>query len=88
VTLRDEPARTLSEVAAAAGVGLDELIASDELTRLRLEREGRPNLSNAMHALVARMRSGDFSPRPQDCEHCGFRAVCRISTRKLHEEGR
>jgi ATP-dependent helicase/DNAse subunit B len=86
--IRNEPARTLSQVAAEAGVTVDELIATDELTRRRLAREGKPNLGNEVQRLVSRVRAGDFSARPEDCEHCRFRAVCRISTRKLHEEGR
>jgi hypothetical protein len=80
--------KSLSAIAREAGVSLDELLATDELTRARLSREGKPNLGTAVERLAQRMRSGDFAARPHDCEHCPFRAVCRISSRKLHEEGR
>ncbi|MBL8955288.1 MAG: PD-(D/E)XK nuclease family protein [Myxococcaceae bacterium] len=78
--------KKLSEIAADAGVKVDELLATDALTRARLEREGKPNLANAVAGLVGRLRRGDVSARPQDCQFCAYRAVCRISSRKLPEE--
>ena len=81
-------ARSLTEVAALAQVTVSELLATDELTQARLSREGKPNLGLAVKKLVGRMRAGNFAPRPLDCERCRFQAVCRISSRKLHEENR
>ncbi len=78
--------KKLSEIARDAGVTVGELLATDELTRARLGREGKPNLGNAVAGLVGRLRRGELSARPQDCEHCRYRAVCRISSRKLPED--
>ncbi|MBK7861567.1 MAG: PD-(D/E)XK nuclease family protein [Archangiaceae bacterium] len=83
-----EGEKALSTIAGEAGVTLDELLATDELTRARLERDGKPNLGSAVQRLVGSMRAGELAARPHDCEYCRFRPVCRISSRKLHEEGR
>jgi ATP-dependent helicase/DNAse subunit B len=64
-----------------------DLLAEDAPTRRRLADEGKPNLANAVHGLLGRLRQGDFSPRAQSCEYCSFSSVCRISTRKLVGEG-
>ncbi len=64
---------------------VDELLATDELTRARLEKQGKPNLANAVFGLLGRIRGGDFGARPIDCEYCELKAVCRISQRQLAE---
>jgi hypothetical protein len=87
VSLR-KGSQKLSLVAEDAGVTIDELLAVDAPTRERLEKDDLPNLANALHALTARIRAGDYGARPEDCERCRFRSVCRISGRKLHDEGR
>jgi len=81
-----EGGHTLAKIAKDAGVTVGELLATDELTRARLLREGKPNLGNAVAGLIGRLRRGDLSARPQDCERCSYRRVCRISSRKLPEE--
>jgi ATP-dependent helicase/DNAse subunit B len=66
-------------------IRIDELISADPETRKRLEESGRKNLPNAVHALLGRLRSGEFSIRPKDCSYCSFRPVCRITERRLGE---
>lgn len=62
---------------------VDELLATDELSRARLEKAGRPNLANAVFGVLGRIRGGDFGARPIDCEYCELKPVCRISQRQL-----
>jgi ATP-dependent helicase/nuclease subunit B len=62
------------------------LLATAPSERRRLADEGRPNLLNAVHGLLARLRTGDFGARATSCRHCDLKAVCRISTRKLGDE--
>lgn len=66
---------------------LDEVMALDAPTRARLEAEGKKNFATAVHAVVGRLRAGDVGARPTDCERCGYQRVCRISQRRLGEEG-
>lgn len=63
-----------------------DLLATDELTRARAEKEGSPNLANAVHGLLGRLRAGNFGARPMDCEFCELKPVCRISQRQLTED--
>jgi hypothetical protein len=78
----------LKSIGAALGKNgsVEELLATDELTRARLEREGKPNLANAVFSLLASVRAGDFGARPKDCEYCALKAVCRISQRQLEAD--
>ena len=85
--LRQQEARSLSDVLGVSGGTLPELLATDAATRARLAKEERPNLANAVHELLARLRKGDFGPRPLDCRFCAMRQVCRISERRLTVEG-
>lgn len=62
------------------------LLASDAPTRRTLADEGKPNLPNAVHGLLAKLRAGDFGARATSCRYCELKAVCRISARKLPEE--
>ncbi|MBL8909471.1 MAG: PD-(D/E)XK nuclease family protein [Archangium sp.] len=73
---------------AVGGLSMSELLATDELTRARLEKEGGWNLANSVFGLVDRLRGGDFGARPVDCEYCELKPVCRISDRRLPEEKR
>lgn len=82
---RDGKPRLVSEVLAQKELTLDALLAVDAPTRAALAED--ENLANAVHALVARLRGGDFGPRPRSCEHCDYQRVCRISGRKLEERG-
>jgi RecB family exonuclease len=63
------------------------LLAADAATRARLGEEGRPNLPNAVHALLAKLRRGHFGARPTSCKGCEFKAVCRIGARRFSDEG-
>ncbi|MFL5320619.1 MAG: PD-(D/E)XK nuclease family protein [Myxococcaceae bacterium] len=54
--------------------------------RARARELGQKNLANAVHELVGSLRKGQFAIRPQDCEYCSFRAVCRISDRRSAED--
>jgi hypothetical protein len=73
---------------AVRGLALSDVLATDEFTRARLAGEEKPNLANAVFGLVGKLRAGDFSARPVDCEYCDLKAVCRISERRLPEEKR
>lgn len=64
-----------------------DLLATDEFRRARAQREGLPNLANAVHALLGTLRRGDFGARPLDCAFCELKPVCRISQRQLPEDG-
>ncbi|HVE83929.1 MAG TPA: PD-(D/E)XK nuclease family protein [Myxococcales bacterium] len=77
----------LAEVVEAAKAGtLEEMLATDAVTRKRAEAEGKRNLANAVHSVVGELRRGRFAARPKDCEWCSYRAVCRITDRRLEEE--
>jgi ATP-dependent helicase/DNAse subunit B len=76
--------RPLAGVLGKASV--KDLLATDELSRARAEQEGAPNLANAVHGLLGRLRAGDFGARPMDCEFCELKPVCRISQRQLTED--
>jgi ATP-dependent helicase/nuclease subunit B len=67
-------------------VDLDELLSTEPEVRGRLAQEARPNLANAVEALVRTVRAGQFPVRPKDCGRCGYRPVCRITERRLVEE--
>jgi ATP-dependent helicase/DNAse subunit B len=62
---------------------LDELISPNPDVRRRVEERGGKNLVSAVHALVTRIRVGEFAIRPIDCGFCTFQPVCRISERRL-----
>jgi hypothetical protein len=87
LALREREARSLAEVLGALEVSVVELLATDEVTRGQLAADARPNLANAVHGLLGRLRQGDFGPRPRDCRFCAMRPVCRISERRLAPEG-
>ena len=78
----------LKGVPSVLGKGsVKELLATDEFTRVRCEQESMPNLANAVHGLLGKLRSGDFGARPVDCAYCELKPVCRISQRQLAEDG-
>ncbi|GMU59303.1 MAG: hypothetical protein AMXMBFR34_10660 [Myxococcaceae bacterium] len=87
VGIKRTKALLLEEVLAARGGELQALLARDAATRKELEEAGTPNLPNAVHGLLGRLRRGDFGARPTTCKHCELKAVCRISARQLPEEG-
>lgn len=62
---------------------LDSMLAADVATRSERAESAQPNLPNVVHALLAKLRSGDFAMRAHECGRCGFRAVCRVSGRRL-----
>jgi ATP-dependent helicase/DNAse subunit B/Arc/MetJ family transcription regulator len=70
---------------ALAGAPVNELLALDAATRDQLDEAERPNLANAVHALLGRLRSGEVSARPTHCRYCEFKPICRISQRRLSE---
>lgn len=78
----------LEDVLAAKNEGdVAGLLAADAPTRRQLAEEEKPNLPNAVHGLLAKLRAGDFGARATSCRYCELKAVCRISARKLPEEG-
>jgi RecB family exonuclease len=76
----------LSEVLEKDEVELEELLSTEPEVRARLAAREKPNLANAVEALVRTVRTGRFPVRPKDCGRCGYRAVCRITDRRLVEE--
>ncbi|KFA90167.1 PD-(D/E)XK nuclease family protein [Archangium violaceum] len=76
----------LSDVLEKDAVELEELLSTEPQVRERLAAEAKPNLANAVEALVNTVRAGQFAMRPKDCGSCGYRAVCRITERRLVEE--
>ena len=66
---------------------LEDLLSTDPEVRERVAEAQGLNLPNAVEALVKRLRKGDFPARPNDCGRCGYRAVCRITERRVTEEG-
>ena len=63
-----------------------DLLATDELSRVRAQQAGTPNLANAVQGLLGTLRTGDFGARPLSCEYCELKPVCRISQRQLAED--
>ncbi|MFP2932953.1 PD-(D/E)XK nuclease family protein, partial [Pyxidicoccus sp. 3LG] len=66
---------------------LDDLLSTDPEVRAKVAEKEGLNLPNAVEKLVNTLRSGQFAARPQDCGTCGYRAVCRITDRRMTEEG-
>ncbi|RKH52071.1 PD-(D/E)XK nuclease family protein [Corallococcus llansteffanensis] len=66
---------------------LEDLLSTDPEVRQRVADAQGLNLPNAVETLVKRLRKGDFPARPNDCGRCGYRAVCRITERRVTEEG-
>lgn len=87
VGIKKPRALLLSDVLEARDGDVDGLLAHDAATRQALAEEGAPNLPNAVHGLLGRLRSGAFGARATSCRYCDFRAVCRISARRLPDEG-
>jgi ATP-dependent helicase/DNAse subunit B len=78
----------LQDALQVRGGDVETLLERDPEKRAALAAEDTPNLPNAVHALLARLRRGDFGARATDCKYCELKAVCRISARQLPEEGR
>ncbi|HEX8440509.1 PD-(D/E)XK nuclease family protein [Archangium sp.] len=76
----------LSEVLEKDAVELEDLLSTEPQVRAKLAAEAKPNLANAVEALVRTVRAGEFAMRPKDCGSCGYRPVCRITERRLVEE--
>jgi RecB family exonuclease len=67
---------------------VDDMLATDAATRAQVAEQGGLNLANAVENLVHTLRAGQFATRPKDCNGCGYRAVCRITERRVvMEEG-
>lgn len=86
LNLKDGDGRTLDEILEKnGGPLLEDLLSTDPAVRKRMEAEGHRNLANALHSLVAGLKAGRFPMHSHDCEGCPYRAVCRISERRLEE---
>ncbi|MBF5041473.1 PD-(D/E)XK nuclease family protein [Aggregicoccus sp. 17bor-14] len=81
LSLRTGETTYLSELLSDAE--LEDLLSTDPAVRARVAQEGGLNLSNAVRDLVRSLRQGRFPARPKACGDCGYRAVCRISARRL-----
>ncbi|MBX7102043.1 MAG: PD-(D/E)XK nuclease family protein, partial [Myxococcaceae bacterium] len=79
LALRDAVAKPLSRL---LDVPVSQLLAVDAEGRTRA---GEVNLANAVHALLGRLRAGDFGARSLDCEYCRFAQVCRIREQALDD---
>jgi ATP-dependent helicase/nuclease subunit B len=84
-SLRTGTTISLSELLSDAEV--DGMLSTDPEVRAGLAEGGKLNLANAVEDLVLSTRKGHFGMRPKDCGGCGYRAVCRISERRVVEEG-
>src|SRR5262249_50457795 len=88
LSLKDGSAVLLSSLLDAyEAQSVEDLLASECTERERLEQAGKKNLANAVHALVRKVRNGEFSIRPLDCAYCEYPSVCRITERRLNEIG-
>src|SRR5262249_12984873 len=88
LSLKDGSAVLLSALLDAyEAQSVEDLLASDCEERSRLEKAGKKNLANSVHALVRRVRNGEFGIRPLDCAYCEYASVCRITERRLSEAG-
>ncbi|MFZ5471193.1 MAG: PD-(D/E)XK nuclease family protein [Myxococcota bacterium] len=85
LSLRDGETVDFGAVLDKAGQSLEELLAIGIEARRVLQREGKKNLANAVHGLAKGLRAGNFPARPEDCDRCSFRAVCRITERRFQE---
>ncbi|WP_434299622.1 PD-(D/E)XK nuclease family protein [Corallococcus exiguus] len=84
-SLRTGDAIHLSSVMPPAE--LEDLLSTDPEVRQRVADAAGLNLPNAVESLVRQLRKGDFPARPNDCGKCGYRAVCRITERRISDEG-
>jgi ATP-dependent helicase/nuclease subunit B len=66
---------------------IEAMLSTDPQVRAKLAEEGGLNLANAVETLVSATREGRFAMRPKDCGGCGYRSVCRITERRVVEEG-
>ncbi|MDQ3266456.1 MAG: PD-(D/E)XK nuclease family protein [Myxococcota bacterium] len=62
-----------------------ELLSTDPEVQARVEEEGGKNLPAEVRRLVSGLRQGQFPAHPHDCEYCSYRAVCRVSERRMEE---
>ena len=76
----------LSEVLEKDELELEELLSTEPAVRAKMAAQEKPNLANAVEALIRTVRTGQFPVRPKDCGSCGYRPVCRITDRRLVEE--
>ncbi|WP_224367347.1 PD-(D/E)XK nuclease family protein [Hyalangium versicolor] len=83
-SLRTGTTISLTEVLSEAEI--EAMLSTDPTVRAKLAEEGGLNLANAVEGLVRSTREGQFGMRPKDCGGCGYRAVCRISERRVVEE--
>ena len=83
-SLRTGAALHLSDVLSPEEV--EGMLSTDPSVRSKLAEEGGLNLANAVEGLVRAAREGRFAMRPKDCGGCGYRAVCRITERRVVEE--
>jgi ATP-dependent helicase/DNAse subunit B len=83
-SLRTGAALHLSDVLSPEEV--EGMLSTDPSVRSKLAEEGGLNLANAVEGLVRATREGKFAMRPKDCGGCGYRAVCRITERRVVEE--
>ena len=84
ISLRAGEVVTFDEVLARwDGIPVDDLLTDDVGRRAALALANKPNLPNALHGLLARLRGGEFAMRSVDCEYCEFQSVCRISERRV-----
>lgn len=86
LSVRSHELQTVDRALGKSGTVVD-VLALDATTRATLAEERAPNLANAVHGLLGRLRKGDFGARPSDCRYCDFAALCRISERRLPEDG-
>ena len=62
---------------------IDTLLAVDAVSRKAAAAEEKPNLANAVHSILAKLRRGEFPPRSESCRYCEYSGLCR---REVGEE--
>jgi ATP-dependent helicase/DNAse subunit B len=85
LSLRDGKHFEFEDTLRDYGVTLSDLLSVDPAVRERMKATGGKNLANEVHALLSRLRAGNFAIRPLDCTYCEYRSVCRITDRRLPE---
>jgi ATP-dependent helicase/DNAse subunit B len=68
LSLKDARVVRFDQVLEKAGTNLDDLLAET----------GERSFPAAIHQLVGRLREGDVSARPESCDFCELKAVCRV----------
>jgi ATP-dependent helicase/DNAse subunit B len=85
ISLKTGEVRELNPLLEKVGQTVEGLLATSLESRAEAADRGLPNLANAIHALLAPLRQGQFPARSHDCRGCGMEAVCRVTARRAED---